>query len=566
MKRKISLEFITIILSAMIIFIIGATLIARSSLNNVTELNLQHYLDIIEIEVNDGNDYQTIIDKYQDLDDYLRITFIDSEGQVLSDSLASNLDNHSDRPEILNPGVSYIRKSDTLNIDMMYLAMELDQGDYLRVAIPRASVLLFLNDFIGLSVVIGIVIIILSIMSVSVLIKYSLKPLEDIKDILIDVNEGKYTEIQLMKKHNEIDDLISEINKINQSISEHISSLKSEKRKTDFLLDHMNQGICVLNKDKHIILLNTHLKSLYRFNIDINMNKDYRFLFREIELQEAIEQVYQSKESMHSIIKKDEQYFSVSINYLDHNWDDLMSVIVIYSDVTAIKDIETLKRDFFVNASHELKSPLTSIIGSSELIVQGMAKDEKTVLDLVERIHHEANRMSHLVMDMLLLSELENKQESIALNEISVNHVIDDVINNLSIYSQRNNITIIKEVDIDSIYFNYEDLFQLIKNLVENAVKYGKVGGHVWISVSEVENKTQIQIKDDGIGIPLKEQNRIFERFYRVDKARSRLIGGTGLGLSIVKHIVLNHQGVFTLESEEDQGTTIKVLFPIIKK
>ncbi len=542
-------------------FIIGATLIARNAINNVTELNLSHYLDIVETDTSNIS-YQDIINKYESTDDYLRITFIDETGVVLADSLADELDNHLNRPEVQNIGESYIRYSDTLKIDMMYQAIRLDNGDYLRVAIPTASVLKFLNDFIGLSVVIGTLIIILSVISSSVLIKHTLKPLKDIKNILIDVNEGEYKEIINSDRFEEVKGLIKEINKINKSISENISSLKSEKRKTDFLLDHMHQGICVLNSKKEIILLNKNLRDLYRFNIDLNLHKNFRFLFREEDIQEAIQKAYESKTSSHLIIQEADEHYNVSITYLEQNWNNEASVIIIFTDVTSIKQIETLKRDFFVNASHELKSPLTSIIGSSELITQGMTKDQETIMDLVNRIHHEANRMSHLVMDMLLLSEVENKESHHQKYDVQTNKVIDDVLKNLSMLIKEQNTTIHKHMTLETIQFNEKDLFQLIKNLVENAIKYGQSDGNIWIDIFEEDKHQVIRIKDDGIGIPQNEQSRIFERFYRIDKARSRSTGGTGLGLSIVKHIVMNAGGQIKLESEEGKGTSVSVYLP----
>ena len=562
MKRKIFLEFVAIILFSLIAFIIGATLIARNSINNVTDLNLDHYLEIIEIETKDTTDYQEIIDQYQEINDYLRITFIDETGVVLADSLADDLDNHINRPEIQNIGESYIRKSDTLNKEMMYKAIILDSGDYLRVAIPTSSILQFLNDFIGLSVVIGVVILSLSILSGSVLIKYSLKPMQHIRDNLEEVSKGKYKEIIPIKKYDEMNMFIKEINKINQLISKNIESLTNEKHKTDFLLNHMKQGICVLDEKKRIILLNKTLKDLYRFNIDININKDYRFLFREDELQLVIDKVYQNQENSQLIIEKDGRFYSVSVNYTKNNWLDNQSVIIIYTDVTSIRQIEILKRDFFVNASHELKSPLTSIMGSSELITQGMVKDHDAIIDLIERIHHEAHQMNHLVMDMLLLTKIENQDKIKEKQKVKVEAVINDVINNLSLLIKDKNISINKKFESHSIWFNPDDFYQMIKNIIENSVKYGRENGNVWIQVTENKQEFIIQIKDDGIGIPKDDQERIFERFYRVDKARSRNSGGTGLGLSIVKHIVLNYNGEISLNSKVNEGTLIKISIP----
>jgi two-component system phosphate regulon sensor histidine kinase PhoR len=560
MKRKISFQFLLIILSALIIFILGASFIAKNSLNNATKLNLEKYLYIITQDYKDLNETQ-IIDKYQDIEDFLRITFIDSDGTVIADSLADNLDNHINRPEIVNIGDIYIRYSDTLRIDMMYMATEVNSV-YVRVAIPTASVLGFLNDFIALSIVIGIAIVLLSIATSSYLIKQSLKPLQEIKEILRGINQGEFKEVLPILKYDEINSLVKEVNDINQTISSNIASLKSEKLKSDFLLNHMNQGICVLNEDAKIVLLNSYLKGLYNFNIDYNINKDFRYLFRDEEIQKAIKKVYEDKNNQLLTTQIDGNYYSVSIIYSEKDYSDKATVILIYSDITESKNIEVLKRDFFVNASHELKSPLTTIIGSADLIANDMASDEATRKDLINRISSEANRMNNLVLDMLALSEQENKNSNKEKKVVNVKNTVEEVINNLLVFAQQNEIEIITDICDANIYINYEEIYQLVKNLLENAIKYNKNKGKVWINF-EVDNiYLIISVKDNGIGIPKKDLSRVFERFYRVDKARSNAIGGTGLGLSIVKHIVMNYNGHIELNSSEDDGTEIKIHLP----
>ncbi|MCF7924753.1 MAG: GHKL domain-containing protein [Candidatus Izimaplasma sp.] len=562
MKRRISFQFISLILIIIITFIIGATIIARNTLNDTTEMNLNNYLDIIEIEVEEGTTYNDIIDKYHDLATHIRITFIDETGVVLADSSADNLDNHLNRPEIQNIGEVYIRESDTLNIKMMYLATQIDNGHFLRVAIPTASTIQFLNDFIGLAIVLGIIIIVLSIFISMFLIKQSLKPFENIIENLKEVNDGHYNDIIPVEKYDEVNAFINEINSINRLISENIASLKEEKNKTDFLINQMKQGICVLDENKHIIFINKYLKDIYRFNIDININKDFRFLFREDSLQNAINQIYQNETNQNTIIEKDDRYYNVSMTYSKTNWRNLPSAIIIFTDITSIRHIENLKKDFFINASHELKSPLTAIMGSSEIIREGMAKDEKMINDLANRIYHEATRMNDLVMDMLKLSEIESTEKVKNKRILIVEHILDDVINNLSVLIKEQKISVEKNINVHTIKFNPDDFYQILRNIIENAIKYNKSEGHVWIKIDEDEKHYLLEIKDDGIGIPKAEQERIFERFYRVDKARSRVNKGTGLGLSIVKHIVLNANGKIELNSEEDNGTSIKIMLP----
>lgn len=563
MKRRISFQFVAVTIMILIVFIVGATLIARSSLNDSTELNLRHYLDIVETDVEESRTYDDIIEKYKDLSSDIRITFIDEDGIVLADSSANDLDNHLDRPEIKNPGAVYIRQSDTLNIQMMYLSKILNNGDYLRVSIPAESTLQFLNDFIGFSIVLGLIIMIATIFISVYLINQSLKPLEDVKNNLVKVNEGQYQDIMPVKKYDEVNAFIKEINEINKTISSNISSLKTEKSKTDFLINQMKQGICVLDQNKHIIFINNYLKDIYRFNIDININKDYRFLFREDNLQKTIEELFQTEQNKNIIVEKNQRYYNVSLNYSKDNWRHLPSAIIIYTDITAIRQLEILKKDFFVNASHELKTPLTSIMGSADIIKEDMAKDKEMVIDLARRIHQEATRMNDLVMDMLKLTEIESQDQIKNHAVFIVDHLVDDVINNLSVLIKDKNIQVEKNIRIHTFEFNPEDFYQLLKNIIENAIKYNHENGHVWIDISSSNNALVVKIKDDGIGIPQDDQKRVFERFYRVDKARSRASGGTGLGLSIVKHILINANGDIELESSENQGTQFTITIPI---
>ncbi len=562
MKRKLNLEFILMIIVSLGIFIVGATLLARNNINNVTKLNLQQYMEIVKSDYNSGISKAEIITNYENISSYLRITFINQDGIVVADSLSGTLDTHLDNPEFNDLGNVYIRRSAAYNTDMMYLANKLDSGDFVRVAIPIKSVAPFLNDFLGITITIGIIIAILSMLSTNLLVKRSLRPLVDIKNILRSVNEGEYSQIYPVENPEEINDLIREINDINKNISANISSLKSEKQKNDFLLEHMNQGICILDKDGKIVLLNQYLKDLFHFNIDMNINKDYRYLFRNSEIQNAIEKAFESGISTNTILNIDEEYYAVSVNYLEENWLNQSSVIIMFSDITAIKNIDMLKKEFFVNASHELKSPLTSILGFSEIISEGMAKDKETIIDLANKIAEEAKRMNNLVMDMLTLSRYENQEQAKQKQNINLAKILLEVNGNLRILAEKNNVMLHFDTTDLFINANYDQMYQLLKNLIENAIKYGKQSGNVWVNISQDNEKLVIEIKDDGIGIPNASQARIFERFFRVDKARSKSTGGTGLGLSIVKHIVLNYDGHIELDSTEGVGTTIQIFIP----
>ncbi len=562
MRRRISLQFGLVIAFALLAFVIGSTLIVQNNLNKVTELNLNQYLSMVSQDYSDGLSPYQIVSKYEDSSDYLRITFMDASGVVIIDSSATELENHLTRQEFQNLGTAYIRDSETLNKRMMYLATQLDDNLFLRVAIPISSFLPFLNDFIGLSFIVGAIISVLSIFLIIALTKITLSPLQMLKDNLGKVYRGEYHEILPVDKYDEINGIINEINDINRMISHNIESLNEEKLKSDFLLNHMNQGICVLDQSGKIVLINQFLRNLFHFNELLNSHKDYIFLFRDLNIQAAISNAYKSNTNTTTLVEIKNEFYSVMVSYKEESWNHLPSVVLIFTDVTTVKNVETLKRDFFVNASHELKSPLTSIMGSAELISSNLVTDEETIKDLSLRILEESSRMNHLVMDMLNLSKYENQMSASTNEEVSLGFVFEEVHKMVTPAMIAKNISWEEDMDNVIIHASHEHMIQLIRNLVENSIQYGNESGHILIKLAEEKQRILLSVEDDGIGIPKVDQSRIFERFYRVDKARSKKTGGTGLGLSIVKHIVMIYQGQIELESFEGKGTKITISFP----
>ncbi len=562
MRRRISLQFGVVIILSIIIFIFGSTLIVKNNISEISELNLNQYLSMITSDVEEGIDLENIVLKYDDTSDFLRITFMDAEGNVIVDSLADELENHLSRPEFQDLGTAYTRDSATLNQEMMYLATQLNDNLYLRVAIPTSSILPFLNDFIGFAIIVGALIIALSVFLISTLTKTTLRPLKDLKSILSKVYNGEYKEIMPVDKFDEINDMLNEINEISKLISNNIVTLNMERDKNDFLLNHMNQGLCVLDQEGHIVLVNQFIRDLFRFQDSLSLRRDYLYLFRDSIIQEAIQNAYHTNTNSSVLIQVGKEFYSVMISYLPESFNHLPSVVLIFTDVTMVKNIETLKRDFFINASHELKSPLTAIMGSAELISSKMVTDQNTIQDLASRILDESSRMNHLVMDMLNLSKYENQLASVEEEVVSLKNVLTEIKN--SVYPKCIDKKIEYIEDYDDIYYlaNHEHMIEIFRNLIENSIQYGNHGGFIKVSLKEDNHKVLFKVEDNGIGIPKIDQTRVFERFYRVDKARSKKTGGTGLGLSIVKHISMLYQGQIELESTPGKGTTMTVLFP----
>ncbi len=562
MKRKISLQYSLIVIIAIIAFSVGATLIARNNINRVTEHHLEYYLSIIENDYSSFDNGTVLVQKYSTVIQDVRITILNPEGMVVADTNITPDDNHLTRPEFVDLGTPYIRYSETLDKKMMYLAEEMPDGGYLRVAISISSILPFLNDFILFAIFIGTLIIILAVFLITLTTNKALAPLKETVQSLNAVAQGEYIEKLPLEQSEEMNSIINDINDISRMISSNINLLNIEKRKLEFILNRMDQGLCVLDSEQNVIMVNQFVEGLFQYRTELNLNKAYLYLFRNPVIQKIIEDLRSGEENLVSFFSENDRFYSVSANKMIASWEKKEMTLLIFNDITAMKQLETLKRDFFINASHELKSPLTSIIGSSELISSKIVQNPDEITDLASRILQEANRMNNLVIDMLNLSKYENNLLSRADVEVDLSLIVQDVFKSLEPLAQSKHIELISYLEPVIFRADYEHMTQLVRNLTDNAIQYGVENGHVTVKLYTLGDKIRLEVIDDGIGIPKADQSRVFERFYRVDKARSKKTGGTGLGLSIVKHICAMYHAQIALESELNKGTTITITLP----
>lgn len=546
---------------AVVLFVALAALLSRNNLNNLTERHLKNYLEVVSEQYVTYQEGTDLVSDFQTIEADIRITIIDPLGNVIADSAGNLTENHLSRPEFQNLETIFIRHSATTNKTMMYIARNMDDGGYLRVAIPQANILPFLNDFILFSILIGFSIILLSAFLINIATDRTLRPLKETVASLNSVAKGEYTERLPLEQSQELNQIINDINTISKLISNTISELNTEKQKLDFILNRMDQGLCVLDAEKIVVLVNRFIENLFHYSETTHYLKDYRYLFLDHAIHLAVEKADEYDEGYLSYISINDCYYSLSVNKVQTAWSHLGMYLLVFNDITALKQIETLKRDFFVNASHELKSPLTSIIGASELITSDLVSSNEEIKDLSQRILQEANRMSNLVQDMLNLSKYENN--IITKNETSVDlaQLINDIKINLEPIAKQKNIELITHLENIIYIADYEHMMQLIRNLMDNAIQYGKENGHVTVNLYQLGSTIKIEVIDDGIGIPKEDQTRVFERFYRVDKARSKKTGGTGLGLAIVKHICAVYHATISLESEVNLGTKIVITF-----
>ena len=504
----------------------------------------------------------------------LRISVIATNGIVIADTtidIALNpMANHTNRSDVIealhssgDKTVFSIHTSVSQKIPYIYASKKIntkDNIDYiLRISMPMDSVNKYLITFLFTAVmVIGIVIIIMALILPSTA-KSIMIPFYSIKETLDNIYKNKSQNIKNLTGFNDINDILYDINELAIDLNNNIIGYQTEREKLNYVLENIAQGIVAINKNKDIFFINQFALELLN-----STDSDIKSLNEIIKDKSVIKKIEDAiKLNRFSKFDIKERNMDIEINVIPILNNKNISALIKFEDVTDIRKVEIEKQDFFINASHELKTPLTSILGYSELLINMSAKDknENKKTDFIRRINAEALRMKELVLNMLTLSRMEaNWQETID-EKIDLKDIILNVFESNKIKSQKRNINI--ELDIESaiIIANKEKITEVVNNLVDNAIKYTDDGGEIKIILKNNKDKAIFTVKDNGCGIESKYLNRIFERFFRVKNEKYLKVQGTGLGLTIVKNICAHYNADIYINSEENRGTEISVVF-----
>ena len=488
-------------------------------------------------------------------EDY-RITWISSDGVVLFDNQADikKMENHSNREEFteaIETGVgSSSRHSVTLTENTVYEARLLSDGSVLRISMNQKSILSLLFGLIQPFGIILIAVIVFAYLIAEKLAEQIMEPLEEI-DLEHPLKKESYEELT---------PFLNRIQFQKKQIKCQIQELEQKKLEFEQVVSHMKEGLVLLNADNQVLSINPAAMELFQTTLNC-IGNDFLTVERKQKLTNAIEKA--RMEGFSQIrLEKNERDYQFDISSIKTETGIVGSVILAF-DITEQMNAEKMRREFSANVSHELKTPLQSIIGSAELLQNNLVKEEDKSR-FIGHIHKEASRLVVLIEDIIRLSELDEERE-IQKEELSLYKIVSNVVDSLQDMAWKKNITLHLEGKEGKIQGVYRLIYETIYNICDNAIKYNVDGGDVKISIEEKDSEVGIAIEDTGIGIPKEHQSRIFERFYRVDKSHSKKSGGTGLGLSIVKHAVGYHNGKISLSSEEGMGTKIEIWFPITK-
>jgi len=574
MKKSIFLRIfggyllITLFLSSLILFFTFRTIrryYIDNLINDLKNIGLTLQLGVAQL-VENG--------KYQELDALVkktgnkintRITIINERGIVLADSEKDpgSMENHKKRPEILKAldgktGVS-MRFSTTVKEKMLYVAVPIKK-DGTALGVLRTS--LFLKDINSLLgnlkmniFNIALAAIVISLLGAMIFSRSLSNPIREMIRATHRVASGDFDVKITLKNKDELNRLADNFNYMTHKIKTLFSDLSSRKEELKGIISSIQEGLLVIDKDGKIILGNENSGNI--FGNDSIEGRFHWEVLRNTALEELIKNTAGEKRSFKSEIPFNDKTFLCSSAFIPVK----QHILLIMYDITEMKNLEKLKKDFVVNVSHELRTPLTAVKGFVETLEEELEGKHRHYLNIIRR---HTDRLINIVGDLLLLSTLEDNKFKLELNTVDLKELLEDVskIFEYKLKEKRLKLTLSVDEKPALIRADSFKLEQVFINLIDNAVKYTEKG-EIKISVKRDEEHAKIEIEDTGIGIPEQHLSRIFERFYVADKSRSRSLGGTGLGLSIVKHIVFLHNGEITAESAPGKGTKFNIILPV---
>ena len=482
-----------------------------------------------------------------------RITWVAADGTVLydSDSEAAAMENHADREEIrealTNGSGQSTRYSTTFDERRIYFATRLEDGTVLRVSSAQHSVWVLIMGLLSPVIVIFVLAAILSGVLASALAKRILRPVN-----AIDLEHPEQSEV-----YEELSPLLSKIYNQNRVIDNQIQELQRKQAEFTAITENMSEGFLVIDGRTDLLSYNTSALRLLGAEA-VSERQSVLALNRSEGFRKAVE-LSLSGEHNEQLFEREGHYFQIIANPVCHE-EHIAGAVLVILDITEKHARESMRREFTANVSHELKTPLTSISGTAEIIKNGFVKPED-IPHFAGNIYDEAQRLITLIGDIMRLSQLDEDSVPLEKAPVDLYDLAGSVLSRLKTAAEKRGITLTLLGGPVSVNGVSQVLDEMIFNLCDNAIKYNRENGHVRVSVSGENGHAVVRVADDGIGIPAADRERVFERFYRVDKSHSKEIGGTGLGLSIVKHGAAFHNARVALESELGKGTTVTIAF-----
>jgi two-component system phosphate regulon sensor histidine kinase PhoR len=506
-----------------------------------------------------------------------RITFIDKNGVVIADSSKPSLaavlkmDDHSGRPEVLQAMKEGIgdsaRHSATLNKQMLYLAYRVDGKDgeslgYVRTALPSAEIAA--KSWTRRAAVwsVALVFSLVALIATNRMLSWVLRPLEELTTAVDAIAKGDYGHRVAIENNDELGMLGGTLNRMSDELSTRIDEIQESEGRLSAVLEGMIEGVLALDGDHRVLFANSAAGRLLSFNPEKVIGEHLSRIVKSPSLFEQLGNTRDDRPSRSEISLSDDSILRCSTTALT---GDSRPVVIVLHDITELRRLERLRQEFVANVSHELKTPLSSIKAYAETLSAGAIEDPENRLRFVREIEDQAERLHQLIIDLLSVARIESGQQTYDIESVVIHGVVQRCIESNRNRASARNIELVCEPSESQVVASADDeaVREIVDNLINNAIKYTPNDGKITVRWEKDGDTALIEVIDTGIGISEDDQQRIFERFYRVDKARSREMGGTGLGLSIVKHLTQFFGGTIDVSSVLNEGTTFTVRLPL---
>lgn len=548
MTKKIFRSVFTVALVVLLASIGIATSFIYDYFNDFQVKRLKAELSLVADTVNEVG-----VEYFENFDSTVfRFTVVDPVGDVLYDTQAnaSEMENHADREEIAeafeNGAGSSARNSSTLTEKTFYEAVRLENGDVLRISASQLTVGALVLDMLpAIIAIILIAAIVAGVLSHATARKVT-EPLMQL-DLEHPSENSTYEELT---------PILTKLHKQHKQIRSQMETLRRKSDEFEQIVSSMNEGLVLLDEHGMVLSMNAAAMKIFAVKRE-TVGSDFLLVDRTSKMSKAIWNALEGSRSEYTEERSGSEY-QFNVNPIESVGRVLGAVILVF-DISDRAFAERNRQEFTANVTHELKTPLQSIIGSAELLENGLVRPEDTGR-FVGNIRKEATRLVSLINDIIRLSQLDENHKP-ATESVELTEVAKEVIEVLTVSATKRNVTLCMEGEPQTIYGVRRYIYEVIYNLCDNAIRYNVDGGRVEVRIGRDNGRVSVSVKDTGIGIAPEHQNRIFERFYRVDKSHSKETGGTGLGLSIVKHAVQFHSGRIELDSEPGKGTTVTVTF-----
>lgn len=557
MRQSILRYFISLLLVSLCICSATSIFIISGSMKEDSEREMMYSVKLIEYNLDYSKDLNTQIETLNPLafSDDTRISVIDEKGKVLADTYKKDISsNHLKREEMQqalhssNHEGYAMRRSETTNQPLLYAAYYKD-NHIIRLSIPYSGVWGYFPELAPAFSISILISILFSYIVARKLSKRVTKPLTEISESLNNMTEDYRFELPTTD-YEEFTPIIDTIENLSHRLRKSMRETRFEQDKINAILRKMEEGFILLDENGMILSVNDSAIKI------LGPLKEKDNLIDHITYPNLINALNSAPKKQRIELKIHDFDYQCAISRLP------FGTALFFVDITAMKNSQKMREEFFSSVSHELKTPITAIRGYSELLSQGFINDENQKKMMLSKIQTEVTNMSSLINDILMLSRLDSDDLIVEKVPVKMQALMKDISEDYEGLLLKYNVELHTDVEPITYIGNGSQIETLISNLVSNAIKYNKEDGHVYVHIYSKKDNMIIEVKDTGIGIPLADQGRVFERFYRVDKGRSRIKGGTGLGLAIVKHIVSYNKGTVKLHSQLGEGTCITITLP----